>query len=52
MSGCLWILQLSITMTELEVGKGSMLSRRCLINSVKLSVQNEPSTMLQCRIPC
>ena len=51
MSGCLWIRQLSITITEFGAGNGCMLSRSPLINVVKDSMQKEPSTMLQCKNP-
>ena len=51
MSGCLWILQLSITITEFRAGYGCMLSSKHSTNWVKVSVQNDPSTISQCRMP-
>jgi len=40
-----------MTMTKLAAGNGCILSSKPSINSVNVSVQNEPSTILQCKIP-
>ena len=50
-SGCLWIMQSSITMTEFGAGKGCIKSSNRLINFVNVCVQKDPSTTLQCKMP-
>lgn len=51
MEGCLWIWQLSITIMEFGAGNGHMLSRSPSIKDVNISVQNDPSTISQWRMP-
>ena len=51
MSGCLWIAQLSMTITEFGSGNGFMCSRRRSMNCLNVAVQNDPSTMSQCKMP-
>jgi len=51
MSGCLWILQLSMTRTEFGAGNCCIFVSRPLMKFENVSVQNDPSTMLQCMIP-
>ena len=40
-----------MTITEFGAGYGCIVSSRPSINSVNVSVQNDPSTMLQCKMP-
>ena len=50
-SGCLCIRQLSITTTELAAGYGCIYSRSPSMKLVNVSVQKDPSTISQWRIP-
>ena len=50
-SGDLWILALSMIMTELGAGYGCISLRSPLRNALKSGVVKEPSTILQDRTP-
>ena len=52
MSGCLWMQQLSMTMTELGTGNGCIWSRVRSMNFWNVAVSNAPSIMSQWRTPC
>ena len=51
MSGCLWMQQLSITITEFGAGNGCIWSRVHSMNLWNFSVSKEPSMMSQWRTP-